>query len=247
MKALWLATVIGWAVLAQPPGVLGSIPLAQPDVEIPPYPETTPIQVGDELIIGGERFRISYFTTKDPVSTVAEYFFDKWKQMGLPTMVDGHPETEMIVSAFYTRQGLQHAVVLWRRSGKTIGFATVRDLWFRAAADEGAELFSPEEGVVWLHDIESRDAAAGMRHRTALIESALATAAEVVKTQLAGRGYALVSEVALGEGGQRQRRVEHIRGGRRLVTHLAEIEGGVTAVVQTCQGCVDAGQRRRVP
>ena len=65
MRALWLATVFGWTALAQP------------SVEIPYYPETTPIQVGDELIIGGEHFRISYFTTKDPVESVAKYFFDK--------------------------------------------------------------------------------------------------------------------------------------------------------------------------
>jgi hypothetical protein len=226
MRALWLVTVFGWTALAQP--------LA----EIPYYPETTPIRVGDELFIGGESFRISYFTTKDPVSSVAEYFFDKWKQMGLPTTLDGHPEGEMIVSAFCTRQGLQQAVVLRRRSGKTVGFATVRDLWFQAAADEGAELFSPKEGVVWLHDVESRDTAARMRHRTALIESALSAAAEAVKAQLAKRGYALVGEVALGQGGRRQLRLEHTRGERRLVTHLAEIDGGATAVVQTCLGCV---------
>ena len=228
MRALWLATVFGWTALAQP------------SVEIPYYPETTPIQVGDELIIGGEHFRISYFTTKDPVESVAKYFFDKWKQMGLPTTLDGHPEEEMIVSAFYTRHGLQHAVVLRRRSGKTVGFANVRDLWFQAAADQGAELFSPEDGVVWLHDVESRDTAARLRHRTALIESALPIAAGAVKSQLAKRGYALAGEVALGQGGGRQLRLEHTRGERRLVTHLAEIEGGVTAVVQTCLGCVDA-------
>src|SRR5262249_26753397 len=182
----------------------------------------------------------SYFTTQDPVGTVAEYFFDKWKQMGLPTMVDGHPDKEMIVSSFYTRLGLQQAVVLRRRLDKTVGFATVRDLWFQAAADEGAELFSPEDGVVWLHDIESRDTAARMRHRTALIESALSTAAEIVKARLAKRGYASASEIALGQGGRQQLRLEHTRGVRRLVTHPAEIEGGATAVVQTCLGCVDA-------
>jgi len=237
MRALWLATVFGWTALAQPL------------VEIPRYPETTPIQVGDELIIGGERFRISYFTTKDPVSSVAEYFVDKWKQMGLPTTLDGHPEGGMIVSAFYTRQGLQHAVVLQRRSGKTVGFATVRDLRFQAA-DEGAELFSPDEDVVWLHDVESRDSAARMRHRTALIESPLSIAADVVKARLAKRGYASTGEVALGQRGGRQLRLKHAQGERRLVTHLAEIEGGVTAVVQTCLGCVDrpdASQREQLP
>jgi len=228
MRALWLATVFGWAVQAQP------------SLEIPRYPETTPIRIGDELIIGGERFLISYFTTKDAVSTVAEYFFDKWKQMGLPTMVDGHPEGEMIVSAFYTRQGLQASVVLRRRSGKTIGFATIRDFWFQAQADRGADLFFPEEDVVWLHDVESSDAAARIRHRTALIESPISTAADVVKAWLANRGYALAGEVALGQGGGGQLRLEHTRSERRLVTHLAEIEGGVTAVVQTCLGCVDA-------
>jgi hypothetical protein len=227
MRALWLATVFGWTALAQP------------SVEIPYYPETKPIQVGAELIIGGEHFQISYFTTRDPVSAVAEYFFDKWKQMGLPTTLDGHPEDEMIVSAFYTRQGLQHAVVLRRRSGKTIGFATVRDLRSHAAG-EGAELFSAGEDVVWLHDVESRDSAARMQHRTALIESPLAIAAGVVKARLVRRGYALAGEVALGQGWSRQLRLEHTQGERRLVTHLAEIEGGVTAVVQTCLGCVDA-------
>ena len=228
MTALWVAMVLGWAALAPP------------SVEIPRYPETTPIRIGDELIIGGERFLISYFTTKDAVSTVAEYFFDKWKQMGLPTMVDGHPEGEMIVSAFYTRQGLQASVVLRRRSGKTIGFATIRDFWFQAQADGGADLFFPEEDDVWLHDVESSDAAARIRHRTALIESPISTAADVVKAWLANRGYALAGEVALGQGGGGQLRLEHTRSERRLVTHLAEIEGGVTAVVQTCLGCVDA-------
>src|SRR5262249_55813090 len=175
---------------------------------------------------------------KDPVSSVAEYFVDKWKQMGLPTTLDAHPEGGMIVSAFYTRQGLQHAVVLQRRSGKTVGFATVRDLRFQAA-DEGAELLSPDEDVVWLHDVESRDSAARMRHRTALIESPLSIAADVVKARLAKRGYASTGEVALGQRGGRQLRLQHAQGGRRLVTQLAESEGGGSAGVQTWLGWRD--------
>lgn len=217
--------------------LLSSTTLAGLPSQLPAYPNTVQIQIGDELVIGGEYFRIAYFTTPDSVTDVAEYFFQKWKRMGFPTMVDGHPEEEMIVSAFYTREGLQRAVVLKQRAGKTIGFSTLRDLWLGAHPSTAEEMLSPAEGVVWLQNVESRDGAARMQHRTALIESKLGLLAAATKKQLAAAGYALEHEATLPRDSARHQRMEHTRGQRRVVTHLAEVEPGVTALLQTCVGC----------
>ena len=211
--------------------------LARAPDEVPAYPNTVQIQIGDELVIGGEYFRIAYFTTLDSVSAVAEHFFQTWKKTGLPTMVDGHPEDEMVVSAFYTREGLQRSIVLKQWKGKTIAFAAVRDLWVRADASP-KEMFSPGDGAVWLQNVESRDGAARIYHRTALIEDKLGGAAERIRNQLAAAGYSLAQEKWLSREGARQLTLEHIRGGQRVVTHLVEIEVGATAIVQTCDGCV---------
>ena len=217
--------------------LLSSTIVAGLPTQMPVYPNTVQIQIGDELIVGGEYFRIAYFTTPDSVTDVAEYFFQKWKRMGFPTLVDGHPEEEMIVSAFYTREGIQRSVVLKQRAGKTIGFSTLRDLWSSARPTAPAEMLSPAEGVVWLQNVESRDGAARMQHRTALIELKLDSLAEDTKKQLATAGYALAHEITLLRDSFRHQRLEHTRGERRVVTHLAEIEAGVTALLQTCVGC----------
>lgn len=218
--------------------VFVSTALAHASAQMPRYPGAIPISIGDELAVSGERFRISYFTTADSVSTAANYFLEIWGRMGLPTTVDGRPEEEMIVSAFYTREGLQQAVVLRRRSDKTIGFAAVRDLWF-SAGPEPADFFSPPEGAV-LHGVESRDVAARMRHRTTLVDAKLETAIARIKDDLSKKGYALARELAIAREGGRQLRLEHVRGERRLLTQVAEVEDGTTAVVQTCLGCAEA-------
>jgi hypothetical protein len=220
--------------------LLSSTMVAGLPAEMPVYPNTVQIQIGDALIIGGEYFRIAYFTTTDSVTDVAEYFFRRWKRMGFPTMVDGHPEEEMIVSAFYTREGLQRSVVLKQRAGKTIGFSTLRDLWSHAHPTAPAEMLSPAEGVVWLQNVESRDGPARMQHRTALIELKLGSLAEDTQKQLAAAGYAQIHDITLLRDSFRHQRLEHLRGERRVVTHLAEIEPGVTALVQSCAGCDSA-------
>jgi len=229
MSGLGVAILLGATVLARVPD------------EVLAYPNTVQIQIGDELVIGGEYFRIAYFTTPDSVSAVAEHFFQTWKKTGLPTMVDGHPEDEMVVSAFYTREGLQRSIVLKQWKGKTIGFAAVRDLWVRADASP-KEMFSPADGVVWLQNVESRDGAARMYHQTALIEDKLGAVADRIKGQLAAAGYSLAQEKWLSRQGARQLTLEHTRGGQRVVTHLVEIDVGATAIVQTCDDCVgDSG------
>jgi hypothetical protein len=99
-------------------------------------------------------------------------------------------------------------------------------------------MFSPGDGAVWLQNVESRDGAARIYHRTALIEDKLGGAAERIRNQLAAAGYSLAQEKWLSREGARQLTLEHIHGGQRVVTHLVEIEVGATAIVQTCDGCV---------
>lgn len=231
MKTPWMTTLLCSTLLARMPDELAG------------YPNTTQVQIGDELIIGGEYFRISYFTTADSVSAVADYFFQTWKRMGIPTMVDGDPRAELVVSAFYTREGLQRSIVLKERAGKTIGFATVRDLWFRAQLSLRDEMFSPADGVVWLQTVESRDGAARLHHRTALIESGFGSIGSDIREQLAVAGYILKREAALARQGARHLTLEHVKGERRIVTNLAEVEAGATAIVQTCLGCSDDSVR----
>jgi hypothetical protein len=212
--------------------------------EVPAYPNTVPIQIGDQLVIGGEYFRIEYFTTSDPLGAVAEYFFQRWKGLGLPTMVDGHPDEDLIVSAFYTREGLQRSIVLKQRAGKTIGFATVRDLHRRAKEGTNEELFSPAEGALWVEDVESTDGAARSQHRTALVEAEFGVALRDIKKQLESAAYVLAREVYLTRDGARQLLLEHVRGERRILTHLAEVEARVTAILQTCVGCAKSDSAR---
>lgn len=218
--------------------MLVSIAPAHASVELPRYPGAAAIPVGDELAIRGERFRIWYFTTSDSVGTAARYFAEHWRRMGLPTAVDGRPGKEMIVSAFYTREGLQQAVLLRPRLGKTIGFTAVRDLWFGAAVED--DTLSRPEGALLLSDVESLDGATRSHHRASLVDSKLEAVVEAIKADLAKTGYALTSETASEAAGRRHIGLEHSRGERHLVSHVAEIEGGATALVQSCLGCLPA-------
>ena len=218
--------------------MLVSIAPAHASVELPRYPGAAAIPVGDELAIRGERFRIWYFTTADSVGTAARYFAEHWRRMGLPTAVDGCPEEEMIVSAFYTREGLQQAVLLRPGSGKTIGFVAVRDLWFGLAVEDDA--LSRPEGALLLSDLETLDGAARTRHRTSLVDSKLEPVAEAIKADLAKNGYALTSEIASDAAGRRHIALQHSRGKRQLLTRVAEVEDGATAIIQSCLGCVPA-------
>ena len=77
-----------------------------------------------------------------------------------------------------------------------------------------------------------------MYQRTALIEEKLEAAGDHIKSQLSAAGYRLTQEKRVAREGARQWTLEHIRGAQRVVTYLVEIEGGATAVVQRCDGCV---------
>src|SRR5215472_15801656 len=54
---------------------LGATVLARVPDEVLAYPNTAQIQIGDELVIGGEYFRIAYFTTPDSGMPSPNTFF----------------------------------------------------------------------------------------------------------------------------------------------------------------------------
>src|SRR5712692_8892369 len=154
MRRAWLiAAMAAIPVRAEPP--------------LPVYPGTVHTRIGDDLIIGGEHFRIAYFTTRDALTQVADYFFQEWKRRGLPTAVDGDFHTEIVVSAFYTRDGLQRSVVLRRHDGKTVGFSILRDLWVREALAPETEPISLE-GTLFSQQLVARDDAGQTKHLSAL-------------------------------------------------------------------------------
>ena len=98
---------------------------AKAEQELPVYPGAVHTRIGNDLVIDGRYYRIAYFTTADPPQQVGAYFAKLWTQAGYPVTVDGDFQPEGVVSAFYTREGLQRSVVLTRHLGKTLGFTVV--------------------------------------------------------------------------------------------------------------------------
>ncbi len=205
---------------------------ARAEQELPLYPGTVHTRVGDELIINGEQFRIAYFTTRDPLTRVAEYFFQEWKRRGLPTTVDGDFRTEMVVSAFYVRDGLQRSVVLRSHQGQTVGFSVLRDLWVSAAPAAELELPAPKE-TVFSQQLLLRDEVGQNRHLSALIELDLIAASMRLREMLGARGFALSREMELTGPGNRGFLLEHVGDGGRVETVVTAIATGLTAMTQT--------------
>ena len=219
MTARWLIAAIA------------AVPAGAPQ-ELPVYPGTVHTRVGDDLIINGEHFRIAYFTTRDPLTRVADYFFQEWKRRGLPTSVDGDFRTEIAVSAFYTRDGLQRSVVLRSHGGKTVGFAVLRDLWLRATSVPGPEWIAPE-GALFSQSLLTGQEAGGQLHLSALLELNVIAASMEVRDQLLSRGFTLIGENWLGHAAERGSALDHARGAERVHTLLTAVDAGLTAMVQT--------------
>lgn len=200
--------------------------------ELPVYPGTVHTRVGDNLIINGEHFRIAYFTTRDPLTRVADYFLQEWKRRGLPTTADGDFQTEIVVSAFYTRQGFQRSVVLRSHHDKTVGFAVLRDLWLRATSASEMEQVAPE-GTLFSQSLQTGDEAGGQLHLSALLELDLLTASMQLREQLGSRGFTLIRESRLSHAAERGFALDHARGTARVHTVLTAVDAGLTALVQT--------------
>jgi hypothetical protein len=204
---------------------------AAPTEDLPVYPGTVHTRIGGNLIVNGELFRIAYFTTSDEMVKVAEYFLNQWRRGGYPTVVDGDFEHEAVVSAFYTREGLQRSVVLRVHQGKTLGFSVLKDLWMKAPPEQGRPL-PVLERTLFAHHVSSPDLG-GTQQQSVLVASDLATVHGEVMQQLAQLGFALVDEIKSRREGKQSISLEHRLGNERMITVLTQSEPQLTAVVQT--------------
>jgi hypothetical protein len=210
--------------------VLLFAPLALAEQELPIYPGTTHTRIGKELLIGGELYRLAYFTTADSMKKVGKYFFDQWTSQGYPTTVDGDFQTEAVVSAFYTREGLVRSVVLRKHDGKTLGFSVLKDLWLHEPAKPNPGVIRIE-GSVFTSDLASRDDS-GAAHRAQLVEADLPTTRERVEKGFTASGFKLSRESSSPRGRKGERVLEFEKGAEQALVTLTEIDAQMTAVSQ---------------
>ena len=205
--------------------------------ELATYPGAVHTRIGTDLLIGGQYHRMAYFTTKDSIETVVRYFHATWTKQGYPVVVEGDLRQEAVVSAFYTREGLQRAVVLRTHLGKTVGFTVLKDLWLSEAPPEaGRGPFIQLEGALFSADVGTRDEAGGSQHRAQVVERDMDAVRQEVTTKLAAAGYKAVRESGGKLDGQRTLVLEYARGAEQTITTLVELEPSQVAVSQTWVG-----------
>ncbi len=210
-------------------------PLARAEQQLAVYPGVVHTRIGNDLIIGGEHYRMAYFTTPDSMQKVAHYFAKHWHEQGYPTVVDGDLKQEGVVSALYTREGLQRGVVLRRYQGKTVGFTVLRDLWQRPTPAPAPGLVKLE-GALYTGDVGTRDRDGGSQHRTSLIQGALADVRKEVELKLGSAGFKAVRQTQQKVDGKPQVTLEFTSGGQQVIANLTEMEPQLTAVVQMSVG-----------
>lgn len=222
-RAPWLAL----AILAASP--------ARAEQPLPVYPGTVHTRIGNDLVIGGEYYRIAYFTTADSMKKVARHFHDAWKKEGYPVTVDGDLVDEGVVSAFYTREGLVRSVVVRQHEGKTLGFCVLKDLWERAPVAEATHV--PRlEGSIFHQDVVAADTDGQTQHRAQLVEADLETSRGRAIESWKNAGYALIRESSVTMDGQKQRVLEFNKGAMQVVVTLVAADPHVTAVQQVWVG-----------
>lgn len=205
--------------------------------ELAVYPGTVHTRIGNDLLIAGQYHRMAYFTTTDPMMKVAKYFSDHWEKQGYPVVVDGDLKEEAVVSAFYTREGLQRAVVLRNHMGKTVGFTVLKDLWlYEPPPSAGKTPFINVEGTIFSADVGTRDEAGTSKHRSQVAERGMDELRQELQTKAVAAGYKLVRETGGKLDGQRSHIMEFARGSEQTMTTLVELEPTKVAISQTWVG-----------
>ncbi|WP_224360381.1 hypothetical protein [Hyalangium versicolor] len=208
---------------------------ASAEQELPMYPGAVHTRIGNDLVIAGEYYRLAYFTTEDSLEKVAGYFADHWRELGYPTVVEGDLREEAVVSALYTREGLQRGVVLRRYLGKTVGFTALRDLWVHAPRKPGGGLVKLE-GTLFSQDITTRDDPGGSQHRSSLVKGSVESVRQQVVDSMTQQGYTLIREAGLKRDDGPRFTLEHSRQGSQVLTTLSRVDSEVTAVLQMWVG-----------
>ncbi len=202
---------------------------------LPVYPGTVHTRIGNDLLIGGEYYRLAYFQSSDSLKQVARYFEKQWRDEGYPVTVDGDFKDEGIVSAFYTREGLIRSVVLKQHEGKTLGFTVLKDVWLREPLARAVKL-PALEGALFSEDLVLRDESGGTQARSSLLESSIEQAREKLLKAFADKGYAMIRDTRVKLDGKSQRVIEFSRGKEQAVVSMIQVEPNVVAVQQTWVG-----------
>jgi hypothetical protein len=177
--------------------------------QLPTYPGAVHTRIGDDLEIGGELYRIAYFTTVDSPLDVAEHFVREWRRRGYPTTAIGDFRSEGVVSAFLTREGVQRAVVVRREGMRTLAFTMVKDLRVRPVTRKPVPPLPPEQARVV-------NAEPGEVRRRLIDETRRA-------------GFELARETELGSG---RTLIELTRRGKHSVAAIGPAGEGRAAVVR---------------
>jgi hypothetical protein len=215
--------------------VVAGASVAHAEQPLPVYPGTVHTRIGNDLMIGGEFYRIAYFTTADSMKQVGRYFMEAWKKEGYPVTVDGDFVNEGVVSAFYTREGLIRSVVVRQHMGKTLAFSVLKDVWLQAPQAK-ADKMPQLEGSVFQQDVVARDTDGQTQHRAQLIEATIEEARSRAIASWQNAGYKLSRESSVVLDGQKQRVLELGKGKEQVVITLAEADPRMTAVQQVWVG-----------
>ena len=202
---------------------------------LPVYPGAVHTRIGGDVVLSGEHHQIAYFTSGDSLRKVADHFLAEWDRRGLPTTADGDFENEAVVSAFQTREGLQQSVVLRTHQARTLGFVVLKDLWLREPSRPAAGPVAIE-GALFSEAMASSEGRAQSQQESAVVPGDLGSVRAELLAKLGALGYRLTREANEVRGGRREKVVELARGREQLVSTLAEMGGGLTAVTQTWLG-----------
>ena len=201
--------------------------------ELALYPGAVHTRIGKDLVILGGYYRMAYFQTEDPPQKVAEFFAKQWESQGYPVMIDGNGETDLVVSAFYTREGLQRSVVIRVYEGKTVGFTVLKDLWQSEPTSRPPGEISLQ-GSMFSTSVRERDGRAEQANH--VVDRELSLVYADVAQQLEAKGFTRTREEKRGEKGKRQWQIEHRKGFEEVVTLLVELDDGTTGVQQLISG-----------
>lgn len=202
---------------------------------LPVYPGTVQTRIGNDLLIGGEYYRLAYFETSDSLKQVARFFQKQWTDEGYPVTVDGDFKEEGVVSAFYTREGLIRSIVLKLHDGKTLGFAVLKDVWLREPMAKALKL-PPLEGALFSEDMVLRDESGGTQSRSSLLEGSIDQTRDKLVKSFADKGYTMIRDTRVKLDNKSQRVIEFSRGKEQAVVTLVQIEPGLVAIQQTWVG-----------
>lgn len=208
--------------------------------ELPVYPGAVHTRIGNDLNIDGQLYRIAYFTTDDEPGKVAYYFWWHWQHAGYPVTRDGDFQPEGVVSAFYTREGLQRSVIVTRHEGKTLAFTVLADLW-TAAKDKPNPALSHLEGTLFSTDLVSHGDPNASQQRTAVIAQDLDTTRTRVLADLQAKGFTLTHQAETVDGQKKGDVFELARGSEQLAMTLMPVDSGMTALLQSWSGAPHPG------